>query len=409
MFDPEGKRGKTIEKRRAEHKARRGVKGAKVPAYKKEEVIKEVSKKTLGSYIKKASTDMATSAVKGDYDKTKKRQSGVLKAVDKMTKEEVIKEKDGLWDNIHQKRERMKKGSGEKKAKKGDKDYPKTLNVEGIMGMVKRAAKVKAKKTTGRDAGAIAAKIMRDKEQKKYVSFLPANESVGAAVTDTVINDKKVKSEVGGVVSDAIRGKRNTLRKIRREKPLPPTNEAIKYDSKGSSMDYFLGADPKKTKEYKALKKKKTQKEGTSYGLYKGSGKASGAMKDYLDKKAKMLTKKRNKQSDAAKNNPHFDSTQPSPSGRNKYEEVQRDGYGDPIGGPKISKKQKAKNLASNTPDEQHTTTTSEAVTFQHFMEKCWKGYEKKGMKTMFGKRYPNCVKKEEVELTDEGLSLIHI
>ena len=25
--------------------------------------------------------------------------------------------------------------------------------------------------------------------------------------------------------------------------------------------------------------------------------------------------------------------------------------------------------------------------------EKCWKGYTKKGMKTMFGKRYPNCVK----------------
>ena len=28
--------------------------------------------------------------------------------------------------------------------------------------------------------------------------------------------------------------------------------------------------------------------------------------------------------------------------------------------------------------------------------EKCWKGYKKKGMKTMFGKRYPNCVKEEE-------------
>ena len=27
--------------------------------------------------------------------------------------------------------------------------------------------------------------------------------------------------------------------------------------------------------------------------------------------------------------------------------------------------------------------------------EKCWKGYEKKGMKTMFGKKYPNCVKKK--------------
>ena len=31
---------------------------------------------------------------------------------------------------------------------------------------------------------------------------------------------------------------------------------------------------------------------------------------------------------------------------------------------------------------------------------KCWKGYEKKGMKTMFGKRVPNCVKKESTEDT---------
>ena len=34
MFDPENKRGKLIDKRREEHKARRGVKGSKVPAYK---------------------------------------------------------------------------------------------------------------------------------------------------------------------------------------------------------------------------------------------------------------------------------------------------------------------------------------------------------------------------------------
>ena len=42
----------------------------------------------------------------------------------------------------------------------------------------------------------------------------------------------------------------------------------------------------------------------------------------------------------------------------------------------------------------------------QSILEKCWAGYEKKGMKTMFGKRYPNCVKKkatrkEEVELDE--------
>jgi len=48
--------------------------------------------------------------------------------------------------------------------------------------------------------------------------------------------------------------------------------------------------------------------------------------------------------------------------------------------------------------------------------EKCWKGYEKKGMKTMFGKRYPNCVKKtkkEELQLVsktplDEKMGCMH-
>ena len=31
---------------------------------------------------------------------------------------------------------------------------------------------------------------------------------------------------------------------------------------------------------------------------------------------------------------------------------------------------------------------------FEWLQEACWKGYEKKGMKKMFGKMYPNCVKK---------------
>ena len=30
----------------------------------------------------------------------------------------------------------------------------------------------------------------------------------------------------------------------------------------------------------------------------------------------------------------------------------------------------------------------------EQISEKCWPGYEKKGMKKMFGKMYPNCVKK---------------
>mgnify|MGYP000704415031 CR=1 FL=1 len=342
MFDPEGKRGKTIEKRRAEHKARRGVKGAKVPAYKTEARLLETPKFEKGKSDKEKSKrrnqrdglDDEGKASTGNYEHDVTRlhpaEADDLRYMDHEDKRGVkkkkgVKEETALdrakrnigrdpnkktcWTGYKAKGTKMKGGKSvpncvkesdiasilarlEKKriSKGGDpeksplpsmKKYhadKKKKVEEGVMGMMKRAVGVKAKKTTGRDAGAIAAKIMRDKEQKKYVSFLPAN-------------------------------------------------EGIKYDSKGSSMDYFLGADPKKTKEYKALKKKKTQKEGTSYGLYKGSGKPSGAMKKYLDKKAKMLTKKRDAQSDAAKNNPHFDSTQPSPSGRNKYEHVSFKNY----------------------------------------------------------------------------------
>ena len=39
---------------------------------------------------------------------------------------------------------------------------------------------------------------------------------------------------------------------------------------------------------------------------------------------------------------------------------------------------------------------------FEWLQEACWKGYEKKGMKTMFGKRYPNCVKKTKKEGVNE-------
>jgi hypothetical protein len=40
----------------------------------------------------------------------------------------------------------------------------------------------------------------------------------------------------------------------------------------------------------------------------------------------------------------------------------------------------------------------SENIRVWSLDEKCWKGYEKKGTKMMFGKRYPNCVKKEGVQ-----------
>ena len=42
--------------------------------------------------------------------------------------------------------------------------------------------------------------------------------------------------------------------------------------------------------------------------------------------------------------------------------------------------------------------------------EACWKGYHKEGMKTMFGKRYPNCVKNEDAsDSTDSGPNILEL
>ena len=86
MFDPEGKRGKTIEKRREEHKARRGVKGAKVPAYKVEEV--EVDEAMKPSNMKKKAK--LSAALKRLED---------MKVASKM-KEEVEDTKEGIQYGI---------------------------------------------------------------------------------------------------------------------------------------------------------------------------------------------------------------------------------------------------------------------------------------------------------------------
>jgi hypothetical protein len=45
--------------------------------------------------------------------------------------------------------------------------------------------------------------------------------------------------------------------------------------------------------------------------------------------------------------------------------------------------------------------TAADYVDSQEIGEACWKGYKKKGMKKMFGKKYPNCVKVEEVEVNN--------
>lgn len=65
---------------------------------------------------------------KGTKKKNGKEVPNCVKEDEQVEQETIEEKKKGLWANIHAKRKR-----GEAPAKKGDKDYPKTLNIEDIL------------------------------------------------------------------------------------------------------------------------------------------------------------------------------------------------------------------------------------------------------------------------------------
>jgi len=75
--------------------------------------------------------------------------------------------------------------------------------------------------------------------------------------------------------------------------------------------------------------------------------------------------------------------------------------YGNFIKGQKLDKRKEKK---YKTPPYQDLAASTE-IDGEPLDEKCWPGYEKKGMKTMFGKRYPNCVKKKKKKTRKEEYS----
>jgi len=124
----------------------------------------------------------------------------------------------------------------------------------------------------------------------------------------------------------------------------------------------------KRGEEHKARRGVKTKgmSEGSSYGITRGSGKPSGAMAAF-----------------AKKEKPTISVTTPDRMASMKKKEVKKEGLTMMILGKEVE-----------------------------MVEACWKGYEKKGMKTMFGKRYPNCVKKtkkEEVEVEIEEKKMVKV
>ena len=62
---------------------------------------------------------------------------------------------------------------------------------------------------------------------------------------------------------------------------------------------------------------------------------------------------------------------------------------------PEVKKRLRTAFEYIETKKEQSKNKTQEMKEGE-LIERCWAGYTQKGMKTMFGKRYPNCVKKKK-------------
>jgi len=189
-----------------------------------------------------------------------------------------------------------------------------------------------------------------DEEKKKIMIQIlgssPAPNAVKAMAKqkllgeDVVVEDKKMAKQSDDALAAAHKKfssmdqstpsnkfmlKRIEKEQKKRKKVTEGLSDSIKEVSKtvqGSSK-----------KPEKQTKRMKTGGDGTAY---MGESKKSGAMKNYLEKKAKKLEKQRSAQPDRYKNNPAFDSTSPNSKdpavARSRVEEVRLESKLDPVG-----------------------------------------------------------------------------
>ena len=307
--------------------------------------------------------------------------------------------------------------SVKKFAKTKHKGLPeKKVASEGVVDAIKKIklnkSKVKKSPYSGRDAGAIAAKVMRQKQHNKYVNFLPMDEAL----------DQKDKPFVKNLVKK-LRGGSKTHAK--------QADDLEKAMNEGSLHKWFKGSKSKDGKP--GWVNVKTGGTCASDEPGEGTPKCVSSSKRASMTKAERESASRRKkaadpgqQSKSGAAKPTYVSTD-SPRKKKMKEEINLTEVKDKKGKGSGSKdacyhkvksrysvwpsayasgalvkcrKVGAANWGNSSKKEEFEPT---GISLQQFTEKCWKGYEKKGMKTMFGKRYPNCVKKEQVENVKEG------
>ena len=195
------------------------------------------------------------------------------------------------------------------------------------------AARRKKKADPNQQSKSGAAKptyVSTDKPKKKKVS-----EGV------TYINPNKNRTEVG-----TPKGMKPENKKKPQEKPVtkvPYQNLAAEYAPKGEGLDERLGG--------KGVSRKAAA--GSIYPGKKGDG-------DYPDSDRGAGNKaKRRSGGEVEKKSPTFLAFIKNKKNKMNEGKVRRDEYGDIVGGPKISARQKAKNLAKNEKDEKITRSES--------------------------------------------------
>jgi len=195
------------------------------------------------------------------------------------------------------------------------------------------AARRKKKADPNQQSKSGAAKptyVSTDKPKKKKVS-----EGV------TYINPNKNRTEVG-----TPKGMKPENKKKPQEKPVtkvPYENLAAEYAPKGEGLDERLGG--------KGVSRKAAA--GSIYPGKKGDG-------DYPDSDRGAGNKaKRRSGGNVEKKSPTFLAFIKNKKNKMNEGKVRRDEYGDIVGGPKISARQKAKNLAKNEKDEKITRSES--------------------------------------------------
>ena len=198
--------------------------------------------------------------------------------------ETIEEKKKGLWDNIHAKRKR-----GEAPAKKGDKDYPKTLNVEADMSNAPSIKDAKpAKKTNVKHYKGLgyAPTVAKEETEEVEEGLKQARKNVGAGKCWDGYKAKGTKKKDGKEVPNCVKeGEEETVQRRQLQlnrKKLQLQTKATQAKKKtdmsmrteeliilnnileNADMSYMHEIAEERVKELISLEEGETQKKGPS-------------------------------------------------------------------------------------------------------------------------------------------------